>query len=60
MSSTLMWQPVDMNKKALSDELKHALQKRDEFNGPEGRMDESSISYLKGLRDAGIKESENE
>lgn len=54
MSSTLTWKPVK-SKGSLPDELKWALEKGDLFNGVEGIYGENCLSYLRGLRDGGVK-----
>ena len=54
MSSYLNWEPVDRPKGTLPDELKFALRKR--FREPvDTTMHNSSVPYLEGLRDAGVK-----
>ena len=53
MSSNLEWFPLDMKGKGLPDALKFALRKR--FEEPVDMvMDETYVSYLHGLIDAGV------
>ena len=54
MSSTLYWEPVKRKQKDLPDALKYVLQKK--FGGTvDTVMGERDLSYLCGLKDAGIK-----
>ena len=57
MSSNLTWKPVHQDEQTLSDELKHALSKRHR-DGIDIRMGRTSIAYLRGLSDAGIKDAD--
>jgi hypothetical protein len=54
MSAHLMWEPTDRPRKRLPDALKYALER-----SPAGRdtrhFGEDSLSYLEGLRDAGVE-----
>lgn len=52
MSSNLYWKPVIKYGTDLNDELKHIIAKK--FALPR-LFDRNDISYLAGLRDAGIK-----
>ena len=56
MSSTLKIRPLDKGGKTLSFELKQAVRKR--YGGSIDRIiDESDISYFKGLYDSGIEDA---
>jgi hypothetical protein len=59
MSSTLHWKPVGKYKGTLSDELKFALRKRNEFcHDAGGDYGTESIDFLRGLAVAGIEDAE--
>lgn len=55
MSSNLYWKPVMKESNDLPDELKYALQKRYEGYIEGTILEYDDISYLEGLRDAGVK-----
>lgn len=56
MSSNLVWTPVKEYSGILDDELKFALKNSDRFNQTIDRnFDESDLSYLRGLKDGGVK-----
>lgn len=56
MTANLYWEPIIEPKRSLSDELKYALRKRfDIERGQKQRLDESDINYLSGLKDGGVK-----
>ena len=57
MSSTLCWEPASREKGQLSNELKFALQKNEEYISDFIITDEH-LSDFEGLRDAGIKDAE--
>jgi hypothetical protein len=58
MSSTLTIEPSCRKKTGLSYELKLALQKKFEGTVFHKLIDESDISYFKGLLDAGIEDAQ--
>jgi hypothetical protein len=58
MSSSLYWKPVTKESNSLPNELKYALQKRNEGYIEGTTLDYSDISYLEGLRDASVKGSQ--
>lgn len=54
MSSNLIWEPVDRKTHDLPSELKFALRNR--YDGHvDAIMGDNDISYLSGLKDAGVK-----
>lgn len=60
MTSTLMWRPVDIRGFDLPSELKRTVSRRlwdtdGSCGGGEASMSAADISYLEGLRDAGVK-----
>lgn len=55
MSMGLYWKPEKNNDKRLPDDLKRALQKRYDTPLLDHCLDDSDLSYLEGLRDAGVK-----
>ena len=59
MISTLIADPVKTEKSSFSYELKLALQKRFGGSGFNKMLDSTDISYLCGLRDAGIEDAKS-
>lgn len=59
MSSSLYWKPiVPQQEERLDDQLMFTLRKRCDGCIHGIIMDDSDLSYLRGLRDAGIKDAE--
>ena len=58
MSSSLYWEPVNKENKYFPDELKYALRKRFGSLIERVALNYDDVSYLEGLRDAGVKGAE--
>ena len=60
MSTGLYWEPTRPTKgKHLSDQLKFALRNRHDEIWVKMNLDTADLSYLEGLRDAGINDAIN-
>lgn len=57
MSSALVWKPFKNYSGVLDDALKYVLEKRDGPSSVVGVYGEESLDYLRGLRDAGVKDA---
>jgi len=58
MSANLMFEPIIERGKTLSDELRFALERSINLQEGVKLMSETDIPYLKGLRDADIKDAQ--